>query len=101
MFPKLFHVGTDKHLAQLDEITMLFVVDLNDTPWVRTTADLTAIGSVHLLNRPDYGEGNLARNLLSFSDSLLVLVLVGGRLEDADVVVGNVRKDLFPRFSTL
>jgi hypothetical protein len=29
---KLFHVGADEHLAELDKIAVFFVVDLNDTP---------------------------------------------------------------------
>ena len=41
---ELFHVCADQHLAQLDKVAVLLVVDLDDTPWVATATDLAAIG---------------------------------------------------------
>jgi hypothetical protein len=32
VFLELLHVGTDQHLAQLDKVAVLLVVDLDDTP---------------------------------------------------------------------
>lgn len=45
VFLQLFHVGTDQHLSQFDEIAMLFVVDFDSTPRVSSTSHLTTIRS--------------------------------------------------------
>lgn len=87
---ELLHVRTDKHLSQLDEVTMIFVVDLDDTPGVRATAHLTAIRGLHEPIRAHDGEGNLARYLLRLGNGLLVLVLVRWCLKDVNVVVVDV-----------
>lgn len=40
VLPKLLHVRPDEHLSKLDEVAMVLVVDLDDTPRVATTSDL-------------------------------------------------------------
>lgn len=46
VLPELLHVGADEHLAKFYEVTVFFVVDLNDTPWVGTATNFTAICSL-------------------------------------------------------
>jgi hypothetical protein len=87
-------VGADQHLAQLDEVAVLLVVDLDDTPGVATAADLTAIGSGDLGVGTDNGERNLGHDLLVLGNGLLVVELVAGTLEDLDGVVLDIGKDL-------
>jgi len=45
VFLQLFHVSSDQHLSQLDEIAMFFVVDFDRSPRVRTSSYLSTIGS--------------------------------------------------------
>lgn len=73
---------------------MIFVVNFNDTPWIRTAADLASVRCRHLLIGTDDCEGDLASYLLSFRDGFVILILVDGRLEDVDVVISNVGEDL-------
>jgi len=35
-------MSTDEHLAQLNKVAVVLVVDLNDTPWVSATTNLAA-----------------------------------------------------------
>lgn len=91
---QFLHVRPNKHLAELDKVTVILVVNLDDTPWVSTTTDVTAIGSLDKLIRTNNGERNFASNFLGLGDSLLILILVSGRLENLNVVVGNVSKNL-------
>lgn len=94
MLLQLFHVCADKHLAQLDEVAVLLVVDLDDTPWVAATADLAAFGSGDLGVGTDNSEGNLGHDLVVLGNGLLVVELVARALEDLDVVVLDVAEDL-------
>jgi hypothetical protein len=87
-------VCADQHLAKLDEVAVLLVVDLDDTPGVAATADLAAFGSGDLSVGTDNSEGNLGHDLVVLSNGLLVVELVARSLEDLDVVVLNVVKDL-------
>jgi hypothetical protein len=91
---ELLHVCADQHLAKLDEVAVLLVVDLDDTPGVAATADLAAFGSGDLSVGTDNSEGNLGHDLVVLSNGLLVVELVARSLEDLDVVVLNVVKDL-------
>jgi len=91
---KFLHIGADEHLAKLDEITVVLIVDLNNTPWVCTSADLTTVRGFNDLVGADDGKRDLAGNLLSFCKCLLILIVVSGSLEDVDVMVGNIRKNL-------
>ncbi len=91
---KLFHVCSYKHLTELDEITVIFVVNLYNTPWICPSTDFTTIGSLNGLIGTYYSEGNLAGNFFCLCKSFLVLVFVGGRLEDMDIMICNISKNL-------
>ena len=91
---ELLHVRPHEHLAELDEVAVVLVVDLDDTPGVRAATDLATIRRVDKLVRADDRERNLARDLLSLGNSLLILVLVGRRLKDMNVMVRNVGQHL-------
>jgi hypothetical protein len=73
---------------------VVFVVDLNDTPRVGPSANLMTARSHDDLIRTDDSEGNFARNFLRFRYSLLIFVLVGGGLENVDVMISYIRKNL-------
>lgn len=57
---ELLHVAADEHLPELDKVAVFLVVDLDDAPWVRATANPPAVRGVDLLIRTDDGEGDLA-----------------------------------------
>lgn len=59
VLPQLLHVRADEHLAQLDEITMILIIHLDDTPGVRTSADLASIGRSNDLVGADNSKGDL------------------------------------------
>ena len=75
---------------------MVLVVHLNDTPGVRTSADLTTVGGYYDLIGTDDSKGDLAGNLLRLRKSLLILIVISRGLEGVDVVVSNIREDLEP-----
>ena len=58
ILPKFLHVRSYKHLAKLDKVTMLLVIDLDDTPWVRPPANVTAVWCHDDLIRTDHGKRN-------------------------------------------
>ena len=94
VLPELLHVRPDEHLAELNEVAVLLIVHLDDTPRVFATANFTAIWCLNKVVRAYYGERNFAGNLLRFSQRLLIFILVGWRLEDVDVVVSDVSENL-------
>jgi hypothetical protein len=94
MLLELLHVGTDEHLPQLDEIAVLLVIHLDDTPRVATTADLAAIGSGDLIRSANNGEGNLGHDLVVLGNGLLVIELIPGSLKDLNLVELDVGKNL-------
>jgi hypothetical protein len=87
-------VGADKHLSELDEVAVLLVVHLDDTPRVATASDLTAIGSGDLVSGTDNREGNLGEDLVVLRNGLLVVQLVAGPFKDLDLVELDVLEDL-------
>jgi hypothetical protein len=87
-------VGADEHLAELDEIAVLLVVHLDDTPRIATTADLAPIGVGDLVVSANNGEGDLGHDLVVFGDRLLVIELVARPLKDLNLVVFDVGKNL-------
>ena len=91
---ELLHVGADKHLAKLDEVAVLLVVNLDDTPWVTTSADLAAIGAGDLGSGTDNGKWNLGQDLVVLGNSLVIIKFVTWTLEDLDVVELDIGKDL-------
>jgi len=94
VLPQFFHVRADEHLAQLDEIAVLLIVDFNHAPWVRTPPDGAPITRLDFTVRAYDGEGDLSRDLLVFPDRLFVVVFVLRRLEDADLMVSDVGENL-------
>ena len=73
---------------------MLLVVNLDDTPWVRPSANVSAVWCHDDLIRTDHGKRNFARDFLRFCYGLLILVLIGGRLEDVDIMISYICKNL-------
>lgn len=93
VLPELFHVCPDEHLSELDKVAVILIVDLNDTPWVRSSSDGASVNSLDLPVRADDGKGHLGGNLFVFGNGLFVIIVVDGGLEDLDLVVGNVVED--------
>lgn len=91
---ELLHVGADQHLAQLDKVAVLLVVNLDNTPGVATTTDTAAISGGDLRVGTNHSEGDLGHDLLVLGNSLLVVKLVAGTLEDLDRMVLDIGKDL-------
>jgi len=87
-------VRANEHLAQLDEITVVLVVDLDDTPWVLATTNLATFWSGDLGIGSHNGERYLGKNLVVLRGGLLVIVLVSRTFEDLNVVVVDVRQNL-------
>lgn len=94
VLPQFFHVSANKHLAELDKVAVLFIVHFYDTPRVFTTTDLTAVRRLDDMVGTDDSKGNLARNLLCLGQRFLVLIFISGCLENLNLVVGNVSKNL-------
>jgi hypothetical protein len=94
MFLELFHMCSDKHLAKLNEVTVLLVINFNDTPWVTTSTDLAAVGTGYLRIGSNYSKWNLGNNLVILSNCLLVIELVSWTFEYLDIVVLDVSQDL-------
>ena len=55
---------------------------------------MTAAGSHDDFIGTDHSERNFARNFLRFCYGLLIFVLVGGCLENMDIVISYIRKNL-------
>lgn len=55
---QLLHVRANEHLAQLDEIAVLLIVDFNHAPRVGATPDLAAVRGVDRGCAADYGKGD-------------------------------------------
>ena len=91
---ELLHVRADKHLAQLDEIAVLLVVDFDHAPWVRAPPDRATVACRDFTVRADDGEGDLGGNFLVFPNRLFVIVFVLWRLENTDLVVCDIGENL-------
>lgn len=50
----------NKHLAKLDKVAVVLVVDLDGAPWVASAADVATIRGLNNLVGANNGEGNLA-----------------------------------------
>ena len=57
---ELLHVGPDQHLAQLDKVAVLLVINLDGAPRVLTTAHMATVSGLDDLVRSNNGERNLA-----------------------------------------
>ena len=73
---------------------MLLVIDLDDTPWVRPPANVSAVWCHDDLIRTDDGKRNFARNFLRFCYGFLIFVVISGRLEDVDIMISYICKNL-------
>lgn len=91
---EFLHVSTDEHLSKLHKVAVVFIVNLDDTPRIRTSADLTTIGSYYDLIGTDDSKGDFAGDFLRLRESLFILIVVSRGLEDVDVVVSNIRENL-------
>ncbi len=84
----------DEHRAQLDEVVVLQVLDLDDAPGVQAAAHLPAAHLDSLVGA-DHGERHRLLQLLALALELVVLVGVALRdLVDLDAVLGQLRQDL-------
>jgi hypothetical protein len=69
-------VGPDQHLTELDEITVCFIVNFDDSPGVGSSSDLSAIRGRHNGIGTDHCEWHLAL-LVSYAgtgDSELTMI---------------------------
>ena len=73
---------------------MILVIDFNHAPWVGPSPNLATIRSIDEFVGANDSEGDFAGNLFRFSNSLLILIIIRGSLENVDVVVSNVRENL-------
>lgn len=73
---------------------MLFVVDLNDTPWVAAATNLAPVGVGDLIGGTNNGEWNLRENLVVLGNRLFIIKLVTGTLEDLDLVELDIGQNL-------
>jgi class 3 adenylate cyclase len=87
-------VGADQHLAKLDEVAVLLVVDFDDAPRIATATDLAAIRCADLVGSTNDSERNLGHDLIVLCNGLLIIELVPGTLEDLDLVELDVCKNL-------
>jgi len=94
VLPEFLHVRSYKHLAKLDKVAMFLVIDFDDTPWVRPPANMSVVWCDDDLIRTDHGKRNFARDFLRFCYSLLIFVLVGGGLEDVNIMISYICKNL-------
>lgn len=71
---EFLHVSANEHLAQLDEIAVILVVDFNRAPGVGTTADLSTVGRGDNRIGTNDGEGDLALLKCEFSYGTLFTI---------------------------
>jgi hypothetical protein len=91
---EFLHVCSDQHLAQLDEIAVLLIVDFNDTPWVFASADLATICTRDLRVGTHDSKGDLRHDLVVLGNRLIIIKLVSGTLEYLDVMMFDISKNL-------
>ena len=87
-------MGANEHLAELDEIAVVFVVNFDDTPWITSTANFPAVGIRYLGIRSNNSERNLGKDFLVFCYRLFVVELVLGPFEDLDGVEVDIGQNL-------
>ena len=94
MFLELFHVCSDKHLSELDKVTVILVIDLDDAPRVPTTANVPTLGARNLGVRTNDSEWNLRHDLLVLGNRLFVVELVARTFKNLNGMVRDVGQDL-------
>lgn len=80
--------------AQLGKVAVLGVVDLNNTPWVLSAADLAAIDNDLLLASDQRKRKEGAKLAVLLNSLFIILFRVEGEVVDWDIVVLNVLHDL-------
>jgi hypothetical protein len=73
---------------------VVLVINLNNAPWISTTADLSTVWSINKFVRANDSKWYFACNLFGFCNSLFIFIIVDRRLEDVDIVGSNVGKNL-------
>jgi hypothetical protein len=91
---QFFHISPDKHLAKFNKVTVLLIVNFNNTPGIGTSTDGASIRSLNKVIRANNSKRNLAGDFLGLGDSLLILIFISGCLENLDVVVSNIGQNL-------
>jgi len=70
---EFFHVSSDQHLSQLDEVAVLLIVHLDDTPWVAAASDFAALGVGYLVVGSHDGKWNFRHDFLVLCDGLFIV----------------------------
>ena len=91
---QLFHVRADQHLAQLDKIAVILVVDFNHAPRIATATHFASFGAGNFAVGADDSKGHFGHDLVVFGNGLLVVEFVLGSLEDLNGVVADIAEDL-------
>jgi hypothetical protein len=107
---QLLHVCANEHLPKFDEIAVVFVVNLGNSPRIGTAPNSASIRSLDLAVRTDNSEGDFALqkacemarckteqtygNLFVLSDCLLVFIFVAWGREDLDVMESDIGENL-------
>jgi hypothetical protein len=73
---------TDEHLSQLNEVTVFFVIHLNNAPWVTSTTDFASISSCNLSIGTNNCKGNLGHDFMVFGNGLFIIQLISGAFKD-------------------
>ncbi|KAH3671682.1 hypothetical protein OGAPHI_000387 [Ogataea philodendri] len=74
-------------LSKLDEVTVVLVVDLNNSPWIRSASHYSSVWGLDLVGRPNNSERCLGHDLSGCSSGLLIVVVVFWRVEQLDSLV--------------
>jgi hypothetical protein len=93
---EFLHVCADEHLAELDKVTVFLVIDFNHTPGVATSTDFASLRRLDLSVGSDNGKRHLRHYLVVLGYGLVIIKVVARALEDVDLVVVNIRKNLTP-----
>jgi len=91
---ELLHVRSNQHLAQFDEVAVLLIINLDDTPWVATAADLSPICGGDLRIGANNSERNLRHNLIVLCNRFVVIKFVTGTFEYLNGMVLDIGKNL-------
>lgn len=80
---------------------MLFVVDLNDAPWIATPANFSSVGAGDFRVGANNRKGDLGHDLVVLGDRLIIIELIARTFEDLNVMVFDIREDLDTSVSTV
>lgn len=85
---------SDEHLPELNKIAVILVIDLDDTPWVLSAANLASFRGRDLAISTNNGEWDLGQDFVVLRDRLFIVEFIPGPFEDLNAVVVDVCKDL-------